>query len=342
MPSRAVSPAKRARPSRASPRAARAEAVEPRGALSAKAGRLLGRYLEEHGRARGLSPYTLRNYRSDLEPFLVALAGWGVGPLRAQRGDLRRYLALLLGEGVALASVRRKVSTILTFYRWLRGAGLLANDPFFGVSGPKGGRRLPGILSETDIDRLIAAADGDEAAALRDRALRELLYAAGLRVSEVAALDVSQVDVRDGTVRVRGKGSKERVGVFGAPAQAALERYLQDGRPQLVSRQESALFLNRFGGRLTGRSVQAMVPKRAAKGGPPRAVHPPLLRHSFATHLLDGGADLRVVQELLGHESPNTTQIYTHVTEARKRSGMEGGCEELGRIEAERSKRRRR
>ena len=311
-------------------------------AASPESEALLDRYLTERGGARGLSPYTLRNYRSDLEHFLAALAGWEVEPLAAQRGDLRRYLAVLLGEGVAEASVRRIVSTILTFYRWLRGEGLLATDPFYGVKGPKGGRRLPEVLSETDIDRLIAAADGDEAASLRDRALLELLYAAGLRVSEVAALDVSQVDVRDGTVRVRGKGSKERVGVFGAPAQAALERYLQDGRPQLVSRQESALFLNRFGGRLTARSVQAMVRKRATKAGLPRAVHPHLLRHSFATHLLDGGADLRVVQELLGHESPNTTQIYTHVTEARKRSVMEGAFEELGRIEAERSKRRRR
>ena len=320
--------------------AARAAALEGR-APSAESQALLGRYLEQRGEARNLSPYTLRNYRSDLKHFLAALAGWEVEPLRAGRGDLRRYLAVLLGEGVAEASVRRIVSTILTFYRWLRAEGLLATDPFYGVKGPKGGRRLPDILSPADIDRLIAAADGDEPAALRDRALLELLYAAGLRVSEASALDVANLDLRDGAVRVRGKGSKERVGVFGRPATRALSRYLRSGRPALASKMGTALFLNRFGGRLSARSVQQIVRKHATKAGLPAAVHPHLLRHSFATHLLDGGADLRVVQELLGHESPNTTQIYTHVTEARKRSVMEEAFEELGRIEAERSRRAR-
>jgi site-specific recombinase XerD len=209
------------------------------------------------------------------------------------------------------------------------------------VTGPKAPKRLPHILAPSDIDRLIAAADGAEPGPVRDRALLELLYAAGLRVSEVASLDVPEVDVRDRTVRVRGKGKKERVGVFGEPAAKALRRYLRDGRPQLASGKEAALFLNRFGGRLTSRSVQALVRRYATKAGLPVEVHPHLLRHSFATHLLDGGADLRVVQELLGHESPNTTQVYTHVSESKKRSVMEGAFEELGRIEAERSQRNR-
>jgi site-specific recombinase XerD len=207
------------------------------------------------------------------------------------------------------------------------------------VSGPKAARRLPDILTTEDIDRIAAAADGAGPADLRDRALIELLYAAGLRVSEVAALDLAQLDLRDRSVRVFGKGKKERVGVFGEPAAAALNRYLKAGRPELVTGKEPALFLNRFGGRLTARSVQSIVRKYATKAGLPLAVHPHLLRHSFATHLLDGGADLRVVQELLGHESPNTTQIYTHVSEARKRETMESAFEELGRIEAERSRR---
>jgi site-specific recombinase XerD len=174
---------------------------------------------------------------------------------------------------------------------------------------------------------------------LRDRALLELLYAAGLRVSEAVSLDVPELDLRDRTVRVRGKGKKERIGVFGDPAEKALRRYLRDGRPRIAAAKESAVFLNRSGGRLSARSVQSIVRKYATKAGLPREVHPHLLRHSFATHLLDGGADLRVVQELLGHESPNTTQIYTHVTEARKRQVMEEAFEELGRIEAERSRR---
>ena len=312
---------------------------EPR--LNPDTDRLLESYLEERGRARNLSSYTLRNYRSDLEHFLYALTGWDVELTQAQRTDLRRYLAVLLGDGVANASVRRKVSTIRSFYKWLRQEGKLLNDPFFGVTGPKAARRLPDILTSEDIDRMTAAVDGREPADLRDRALLELLYAAGLRVSEVASLDVTELDVRDRSVRVQGKGKKERIGVFGEPAAAALNRYLHDGRPGLASGKETALFLNRFGGRLTVRSVQTIVRKYATKAGLPAAVHPHLLRHSFATHLLDGGADLRVVQELLGHESPNTTQIYTHVSEAKKRETMEEAFEALGRIEAERSRRAR-
>lgn len=302
------------------------------GALAARAGQLLGLYLTERGVARNLSPYTLRNYRTDLERFLAALAGWGIDPLAAGRADLRRYLAGLLEGGIAPASVRRIVSTIRSFYRWLRVSGLLDNDPFFGVGGPKTPRRLPGVLSPAEIDRLIAAVEGDEPADLRDRALLELLAAAGLRVSEAAALDVRDLDLRDGTVRVRGKGNKERLALFGAPARAALGRYLQRGRPALASGKETALFLNRSGGRLTVRSIQQLVRKYAVKAGLPQAVHPHLLRHSFATHLLDGGADLRLVQELLGHESPNTTQVYTHVTEAHKRRVMEEALAELGRL----------
>jgi site-specific recombinase XerD len=258
-----------------------------------------------------------------------------------RRTDLRRYLAVLLGDGVADGSVRRKVSTIRSYYKWLRAEGHLDADPFFGVTGPKAGRRLPGILTSEDIARMIGAAEGRQPADLRDRALMELLYAAGLRVSEVASLDVVDLDVRDRSVRVEGKGKKERIGVFGEPAAEALQRYLRDARPDLEAGKEEALFLNRFGGRLTVRSVQTIVRKYATKAGLPVAVHPHLLRHSFATHLLDGGADLRIVQELLGHESPNTTQIYTHVSEAKKRSVMEDAFEALGRIEAERSQRAR-
>ncbi len=186
--------------------------------LSKETRALLERYLRERGAARNLSSYTLRNYGTDLEHFLLALAGWQIDPLKAQRTDLRRYLAVLLGNGVADGSVRRKVSTIRSFYKWLRAEELLENDPFFGVTGPKAGRRLPDILTSEDIDSLIKAAEGDEPAELRDRALLELLYAAGLRVSEVASLDVGELDVRDRSVRVHGKGKKDRVGVFGEPA----------------------------------------------------------------------------------------------------------------------------
>lgn len=299
---------------------------------------LIGRYLVQRGASRNLSDYTLRNYRGDLGDFLLALAGWDVSPLEAGRSDLRRYLALHQSNGTAIASIRRKVSTIRGFYKWLRSEGVLENDPFYGVQGPKAARRLPHVLNTSDIERMLIAAGQDSGpSGLRDRALLELLYAAGLRVSEVSGLDVQDIDLRQATVRVRGKGNKERIGVFGEPAAVALDRYLRSARPELASGKDSALFLNRFGGRLTVRSVQTLVRKYATMAGLPEEVHPHLLRHSFATHLLDGGADLRVVQELLGHESPNTTQIYTHVTESKKRQAIESAFEELGRIEFERS-----
>ena len=355
--------------------------------INPAAARLLGHFLVERGSARNLSAYTLRNYRADLEAFLLALASWNVDPLEAGRGDLRRYLAQLLARDVAPASITRKVSTIRGFYRHLHNEGHLANDPFYGVTGPKAPRRLPDVLSLDDVVRLIEAADGTEAADLRDRALLELIYGAGLRVSEAVALDVGEVDLRQQTARVQGKGKKERLCVFGAAATAALERYLRRGRGRLARPgsgqratgnggrerhptrntqqakgselqanrtetdvgeafqprrppRESALFLNHLGGRLTARSMQTIVRRYAMRAGLPMAVHTHLLRHSFATHLLDGGADLRIVQELLGHESPNTTQIYTHVTETRKRAGMEAAAAKLGEIEFARARRR--
>src|SRR5690606_14135596 len=164
---------------------------------------------------------------------------------------------------VAAGSVRRKVSTIRSFYKWLRAEGHLAADPFFGVTGPKAGRRLPDILSSDDIARMVAAADGKEPADLRDRALLELLYGAGLRVSEVAALDLDALDVRDRSVRVHGKGKKERISVFGEPAAQALHAYLRDGRPELQSGSAQAVFLTRFAGPLTVRSIQSIVRKYA-------------------------------------------------------------------------------
>jgi integrase/recombinase XerC len=296
---------------------------------------LLERFLTGRD-GRNLSPLTLRNYRSDLTAFLADLAGREVDALNAGRADLRRYLARLLGDGVAPASVSRKVSTIRSFYRYLRTTGVLETDPFFGVRGPQRPKRLPDFLTPEDMARLIQAADGPDPRGLRDRALLEVLYGAGLRVSEIAGADVRDINLRDREVRVRGKGNKERISVFGEPGAAALGAYLHKARPALARGGEPALFLNRAGGRLTVRSVQTIVRDYATKAGLPREAHPHLLRHSFATHLLDGGADLRVVQELLGHASPNTTQIYTHVTEERKRRSMEAAMEKVGEIEAQR------
>jgi site-specific recombinase XerD len=321
------------------PSSAAAEVAAPQADPVALA--LMERYLLQRSATRNLSELTVRNYRTDLSDFLAALGGWELDPAKAGRSDLRRYLALLQGKGTANASIRRKVSTIRGYYKWLRAEGILENDPFFGVQGPKAAKRLPHVLEANDIERMIhAAAQDSEPAGLRDRALLELLYAAGLRVSEVSGLNVHDVDLRLATVRVRGKGNKERVGVFGEPAVEALERYIRNARPELASGKDEALFLNRFGGRLTVRSIQTLVRKYALMAGLPVEVHPHLLRHSFATHMLDGGADLRIVQELLGHESPNTTQIYTHVTEKKKRGAIESAFEELGRIQFERGRKR--
>lgn len=299
---------------------------------------LVERFLVERGVGRNLSWFTVRNYRSDLWHFFDSLAERQIDPLVAGRTDLRRYLGDLLGAGVAAASVSRKVSTIRSFYRYLRTAGELDSDPFFGVTGPRPPKRLPQYLVPADIVQLITAADDPRPAGLRDRALLELLYAAGLRVSEVTGLDIPDIDLRDRVVRVRGKGAKERISIFGEPAASALRAYLEKGRPALIESGRrktalSALFINRFGGRLSDRSVQTLVRRYAVKAGLRAEVHPHLLRHSFATHLLDAGADLRVVQELLGHESPNTTQVYLHVTEARKRQSMEQALEALREVE---------
>lgn len=268
---------------------------------------------------RNLSPYTLRNYRNDLSDFNRFLESQEVDPLEVDRHTFRRYLARLHEMGMATASVSRKVSTIHTFYRFLVREGRLPRDPLMGVSSPKRERRLPRILTKDDLTAIIEAADADDPQGLRDRAILELMYAAGLRLAEVVGLDVDAVDLRERLARVRGKGDKERIVVIGRPAAEAIHRYLREGRPQRARVGETALFVNREGYRLSGRSVQKIVRKHALAAGLDQRVFPHLLRHSFATHMLDGGAELRVVQELLGHASASTTQIYTHVTEEQQR-----------------------
>jgi tyrosine recombinase XerC len=273
---------------------------------------------------RNLSPYTLRNYRADLSDFGRYLqAEEGVGPLKVDRQTFRRYLGRLRETATAPASVRRKVSTIHTFYRFLTREGILERDPLLGVSSPKRERRLPKVLDKEQLTAMIEAADSDGPQGLRDRAILELMYAAGLRLAEVVALDTAAVDLREKLVRVHGKGNKERMVVIGRPAAEALRRYLREGRQKLSQAGETALFVNRDGGRLSGRSVQKIVRRHALKAGLDQRVFPHLLRHSFATHMLDGGAELRVVQDLLGHASANTTQIYTHVTEEQQRRAYE-------------------
>ncbi|MCH7523324.1 MAG: tyrosine recombinase [Chloroflexi bacterium] len=275
------------------------------------------RYLKAE---RNLSSYTIRNYRGDLCHFGRYLeTEEGFGPLEVDRQSFRRYLAGLREADTASASVSRKMSTIHTFYRFLVREGVLERDPLMGVTSPRRERRLPQILGKDQLTALIEAADSDVPQGLRDRAILELMYASGLRLAEVVGLDVAGVDLREQLARVRGKGNKERIVLIGRPATQALQRYLREGRPKLARAGETALFINRDGKRLSGRSVQKIVRKHALMAGLDQRVFPHLLRHSFATHMLDGGAELRVVQELLGHASANTTQIYTHVTEEQQR-----------------------
>ena len=281
---------------------------------------LLGAYVRYLIAEKNLSPYTLRNYRSDLLDFASYFEDHeSVGPLGADRHSFRRYLAQARDAGIVTASLARKVSTIRSFYRFLVREGHLDVNPLANVSAPKREHRLPTILTKEHLSALIQSADQDTPQGLRNRAILELMYAAGVRLSEVVALDLQHLNLGERTLLVRGKGNKERMVLIGAPADRALRRYLTQGRPKLAVGDAAALFLNRDGGRLSGRSVQQIVRRHALRAGLDERVHPHLLRHSFATHLLDGGAELRVVQELLGHASASTTQIYTHVTEEQAR-----------------------
>jgi site-specific recombinase XerD len=284
-------------------------------------------YLRELSAVGGRSPYTIRNYRTDIGGFLNWCVAHGQEPLRATRQVFREYLTELKDAGMVPASITRRTSTVHGFYRYLHREGATERDQLYGVALPKRPKRLPKVLDPAMLDALLAAPDAATPQGLRDRAMLECLYGGGLRISELVSLDVRQVDLGDGSAIIHGKGAKERLVLFGEPAMRAVERYLETGRPALLEGREpgrrrredgNPLFLNRFGYRLTARSVQMLIKRHAVAAGIAAEVHPHLLRHSFATHLLDGGADLRIVQSLLGHSSANTTQIYTHVSQARQ------------------------
>ena len=282
---------------------------------------LLDRYLKYLEAERGAARLTLKNYRNDLLGFLGFLKGQKVASLdRVDRQVVRQYLAWLVKQGFARSSISRKLSALRSFYRFLVKENLLASDPLAAVSLPKKERRLPTFLGTAQVNALIEAPDTSTAQGQRDRAILELFYASGMRVSEVASLDLRNLSLSAREVRVMGKRSKERMVLIGRPAAAALEAYLKEGRLKLLGkRRGEALFLNRSGGRLSARSMQALVDKYARKVGIEGRVFPHMLRHTFATHMLEGGADLRVVQELLGHADLSSTQIYTHVTQSQVR-----------------------
>jgi integrase/recombinase XerD len=263
------------------------------------------------------APRTVEAYQRDLNHFSAWL---GAAPSRASLDDLERYLAQLRADGFAPATIARRIAALRALYRHLVLVGSREDNPAAELSPPRRPRTLPRTLSPGEAERLIEAANGVTPRALRDSAIVELLYGAGLRVSELVSLDRTSIDVDDRLVRALGKGSKERVVPIGRRAAEALRRYLSRGRPFLDRRHRPELFLNAQGGPLTRAGVFLILRKLAAKAGlEPERVHPHLLRHSFATHLLEGGADLRSVQEMLGHANLATTELYTHVSDQRRR-----------------------
>lgn len=267
---------------------------------------------------RRVSPHTVRAYLGDLVQYASFLAEVGEAIVPSSPSLVRAFVARAAGEAGA-RSLGRKLSTLRSFYRFLVREGLAPGNPARSVANPKEPRRLPEVLPEEEVAALVEAPGAAAGAlSLRDSAFLELLYASGLRVSELTGLDVADVDLARGLVRVLGKRRRERVVPFGRPAAEAIRGYLAEGRPALSRgpeghRAPGALFLNHRGGRLGPRSVARRLERWVLSAGLPRHVHPHVLRHCFATHLLGNGADLRGIQELLGHSSLSTTQRYTHL-----------------------------
>ncbi len=284
---------------------------------------------------RNASPYTVRNYTTDLLGFFQFVKDKGIDSLKeVDKRDYRDYLSHLMERGIAKTSISRKVSAIRSFYRYLLREKFIDANPVATTNSPKLDRRLPSFLTLDEIERLLKTPDLSKPEGLRDRAWMELLYASGMRVSELENLNKGQIAFERREIMLsskdkdRGvefgkpatKGSKDRGVLFGEPAAKALQHYLTTGRPELErGKKTEALFLNNKGGRLTARSFQRLIQKYAKLSGIGKGVHPHMLRHTFATHLLDRGADLRVVQELLGHADLSSTQVYTHVTKSQAR-----------------------
>jgi integrase/recombinase XerC len=275
------------------------------------------RFLEHLAAQRGASPLTLKSYREDLVQLGGFLDSAGCRtPADATTTLLRRYAGGLSAAGYAASTVARKLASLRSFYAFGQREGWVRTNPARPVRSPRKARKLPRFLSGEEIGRLLGAPEANAPGGLRDRAILELMYSAGLRVRELVTLDDGDLDLEDGTVRVRGKGRRERLGIVGRHARGALEAWLAVRPPSTRSRGRP-LFTNRFGGRLSVRGVARLLEKHLKTAGLTGRASPHTLRHSFATHLLDAGADIRSVQELLGHKSLVTTQIYTHVTTRR-------------------------
>ena len=290
---------------------------------------------------RNASRGTVTEYRRNASEFLRYLAERGTDWRTPDRGTVRGYLAALADRGLAASSVAGRLAAIRSMYRHALRNGRITVDPVAGVRAPRRPSRLPRVLTVSEAATLVTGPRGserrNEVLARRDAALLELLYATGMRISELAGLTLDRLDLRHRRLRVMGKGNKERELVFGEPAAAALEAYLSDARGSLAARAggTAAVFLNASGRPLSARGARMVIERWVARTGVSARTSPHTLRHSFATHLLEGGADLRVVQELLGHVNLQTTQVYTHLSDATLRTayrdahprarGREGG-----------------
>ena len=288
------------------------------GRLPEEATRLLDLFVEHLLVERGLSPRTVEAYAADLSLFFSSLGK--LPPLEVKVAQIINFAKSERGRGVGPRSMARRQSALRTFYKMCAREGMLREDPLERMDSPKLWRSLPKSLGVEEMKALLDVPEPETPNGLRDRAILEVLYGSGLRVSEVCDLTLPSVDFNVGFMRVMGKGSKERVVPLGARARQALEAYLEYGRPALVAgKRTEALFLNRFGRRLSRQSVWKTVKEGCRRAGLPEDASPHTLRHSFATHLLEGGADLRALQMMLGHADLSTTQIYTHVSRSRLR-----------------------
>jgi integrase/recombinase XerD len=277
-------------------------------------------YLAELEFERGLSRNTLEAYRSDL----LQLGGWlertGAEALTATHSDLAGFLSDLASGGASPATLQRKAACLRSFYRHLRREGTIEHDPTADLRAPKKSQKLPQVLSRDEVARLLSTPRGTSPGALRDRALLELMYACGLRASEATGLELRDLDLEAGLLRASGKGSKERIVPVGGEAIAAVRLWLERGRPKLVGlAPEPHLFVNHRGAGLTRQGLYKIVQRHARTAGLDSKMSPHTLRHTFATHLLAGGCDLRALQEMLGHADIATTQIYTHLSAERLR-----------------------
>jgi len=285
------------------------------------------RFLRFLAAERGASPLTLKSYREDLRQLEEFLRSAGCrSPGEASSVILRRFAGGLHAAGYAASSVARKLASTRSFYAFGQREGWVPANPAKPLRSPKRSRKLPKFLTGEEIGRLLAAPQPGRAGGLRDQAILEVMYSSGVRVRELVSLDDADLDIRGGTVRVRGKGRRERLGIVGSHAQRALQSWLAARPRPAVAPPRGAprpLFTNKFGRRLSVRGVARLLEKHLAAAGLSKRASPHTLRHSFATHLLDAGADIRSVQELLGHKSLVTTQIYTHVTTTRLREAFD-------------------